>query len=239
MEEVKTKKKASASKIALIIIGSLLGIFILWLIIEVDLELKTEEKLIAMRDNILNTGEIDMSLETKGEYQKIERVMKEYYKEYISYYDSLYQNDYLAIYYLFTKEYLNNKTALPKLLQDLNSYQNNADEALDSMIKLLDEREIKLMFIDADIDYYHLDFYKELMILESDDETIKEWQNYKIENKEKMENIKKMLEILVNNEDMWYIEEDNLYINDEELLQEYNANYYQIFDNKPNLDVKI
>ena len=95
------------------------------------------------------------------------------------------------------------------------------------------------MFIDADIDYYHLDFYKELMILESDDETIKEWQNYKIENKEKMENIKKMLEILVNNEDMWYIEEDNLYINDEELLQEYNANYYQIFDNKPNLDVKI
>ena len=239
MEEVKTKKKASASKIALIIIGSLLGIFILWLIIEVDLELKTEEKLIAMRDNILNTGEIDMSLETKGEYQKIERVMKEYYKEYISYYDSLYQNDYLAIYNLFTKEYLNNKTALPKLLQDLNSYQNNADEALDSMIKLLDEREIKLMFIDADIDYYHLDFYKELMILESDDETIKEWQNYKIENKEKMENIKKMLEILVNNEDMWYIEEDNLYINDEELLQEYNANYYQIFDNKPNLDVKI
>lgn len=239
MEEVKTKKKASASKIALIIIGSLLGIFILWLIIEVDLELKTEEKLIAMRDNILNTGEIDMSLETKGEYQKIERVMKEYYKEYISYYDSLYQNDYLAIYYLFTKAYLNNKTALPKLLQDLNSYQNNADEALDSMIKLLDEREIKLMFIDADIDYYHLDFYKELMILESDDETIKEWQNYKIENKEKMENIKKMLEILVNNEDMWYIEEDNLYINDKELLQEYNANYYQIFDNKPNLDVKI
>lgn len=239
MEEVKIKKKASASKIALIIIGSILGIFILWLIIEVDLELKTEEKLIAMRDNILNTGEIDMSLETKGEYQKIERVMKEYYKEYISYYDSLYQNDYLAIYYLFTKEYLNNKTALPKLLQDLNSYQNNADEALDSMIKLLDEREIKLMFIDADIDYYHLDFYKELMILESDDETIKEWQNYKIENKEKMENIKKMLEILVNNEDMWYIEEDNLYINDEELLQEYNANYYQIFDNKPNLDVKI
>lgn len=239
MEEVKTKKKASASKIALIIIGSILGIFILWLIIEVDLELKTEEKLIAMRDNILNTGEVDMSLETKGEYQKIERVMKEYYKEYISYYDSLYQNDYLAIYNLFTKEYLNNKTALPKLLQDLNSYQNNADEALDSMIKLLDEREIKLMFIDADIDYYHLDFYKELMILESDDETIKEWQNYKIENKEKMENIKKMLEILVNNEDMWYIEEDNLYINDEELLQEYNANYYQIFDNKPNLDVKI
>ncbi len=239
MEEVKIKKKASASKIALIIIGSILGIFILWLIIEVDLELKTEEKLIAMRDNILNTGEVDMSLETKGEYQKIERVMKEYYKEYISYYDSLYQNDYLAIYNLFTKEYLNNKTALPKLLQDLNSYQNNADEALDSMIKLLDEREIKLMFIDADIDYYHLDFYKELMILESDDETIKEWQNYKIENKEKMENIKKMLEILVNNEDMWYIEEDNLYINDEELLQEYNANYYQIFDNKPNLDVKI
>ncbi len=239
MEEVKIKKKASASKIALIIISSILGIFILWLIIEVDLELKTEEKLIAMRDNILNTGEVDMSLETKGEYQKIERVMKEYYKEYISYYDSLYQNDYLAIYNLFTKEYLNNKTALPKLLQDLNSYQNNADEALDSMIKLLDEREIKLMFIDADIDYYHLDFYKELMILESDDETIKEWQNYKIENKEKMENIKKMLEILVNNEDMWYIEEDNLYINDEELLQEYNANYYQIFDNKPNLDVKI
>lgn len=239
MEEVKIKKKASASKIALIIIGSILGIFILWLIIEVDLELKTEEKLIAMRDNILNTGEVDMSLETKGEYQKIERVMKEYYKEYISYYDSLYQNDYLAIYNLFTKEYLNNKTALPKLLQDLNSYQNNADEALDSMIKLLDEREIKLMFIDADIDYYHLDFYKELMILESDDETIKEWQNYKIENKEKMENIKKMLEILVNNEDMWYIEEDNLYINDKELLQEYNANYYQIFDNKPNLDVKI
>lgn len=179
MEEVKIKKKASASKIALIIIGSILGIFILWLIIEVDLELKTEEKLIAMRDNILNTGEVDMSLETKGEYQKIERVMKEYYKEYISYYDSLYQNDYLAIYNLFTKEYLNNKTALPKLLQDLNSYQNNADEALDSMIKLLDEREIKLMFIDADIDYYHLDFYKELMILESDDETIKEWQNYK------------------------------------------------------------
>ena len=51
------------------------------------------------------------------------------------------------------------------------------------MIKLLDEDEMEHRFIDADIDYYHLDFYKELMILESDADTLASWQDYK---KEKM-----------------------------------------------------
>ena len=233
MEEVSVKKKLSASKIALIVIISIIAIFAIWVFVAANNELKAEDKLIAMRDYILESDDINMTIESKGEYAKIEKVMKEYFKEYLNYYYEVENNDYIAIYNMITADFLVYHTdELPKLLNTLDNYQEKANHGLDGMIKLLDEDEIEHLFIEADIDYYHLDFYRELMILDSDKKTLKSWLDYKEENNEKMEYVKGMIEILATYPEEWYVEDETLYFINDTLLEEYNTYYYLIFDEK-------
>ena len=68
------------------------------------------------------------------------------------------------------------------------------------------------------------------MILESDQDTMATWREYKQENDEKMPYIKSMIEILAYNQEEWYIEDETLYINDNTLLEEYNTYYHLTFD---------
>ena len=226
-----TRKRLSGIKIFWIVMGSILGLLFIWLILTVNSEIKAENKLIAMRDHILDTEEVDMDITSKGEYAKIEKVMKEYYQEYLTYYDQVNENNYIAIYNMLTPEFLAyKKEDLEKLLKGLSSYQETFNQGIDGMITLLDEDLIEHKFIDANIDYYYLDFYKELMILESDQDTLATWREYKQENDEKMPYIKSMIEILAYNPEEWYIEDETLYINDNTLLEEYNTYYHLTFD---------
>ena len=226
-----TRKRLSGIKIFWIVMGSILGLLFIWLILTVNSELKMESKLIAMRDHILETEEVNMNITSKGEYAKIEKVMKEYYQEYLTYYDQVNENNYIAIYNMLTPEFLAyKKEDLEKLLKGLNSYQETFNQGIDGMIALLDEDLIEHKFSDANIDYYYLDFYKELMILESDQDTLATWREYKQENDEKMPYIKSMIEILAYNLEEWYIEDETLYINDNTLLEEYNTYYHLTFD---------
>ena len=226
-----TRKRLSGIKIFWIVMGSILGLLFIWLILTVNSELKMEGKLIAMRDHILETEEVNMDITSKGEYAKIEKVMKKYYQEYLTYYDQVNENNYIAIYNMLTPEFLAyKKEDLEKLLKGLNSYQETFNQGIDGMINLLDEDLIEHKFIDANIDYYYLDFYKELMILESDQDTLATWRDYKQENDEKMPYIKSMIEILAYNLEEWYIEDETLYINDNTLLEEYNTYYHLTFD---------
>ena len=226
-----TRKRLSGIKIFWIVMGSILGLLFIWLILTVNSEIKAENKLIAMRDHILETEEVNMNITSKGEYAKIEKVMKEYYQEYLTYYDQVNENNYIAIYNMLTPEFLSyKKEDLEKLLKGLSSYQETFNQGIDGMITLLDEDLIEHKFIDANIDYYYLDFYKELMILESDQDTLATWREYKQENDEKMPYIKSMIEILAYNLEEWYIEDETLYINDNTLLEEYNTYYHLTFD---------
>lgn len=232
MEQTRKRlSRLSGIKIFWIVMGSILGLLFIWLILTVNSELKMEGKLIAMRDHILETEEVNMDITSKGEYAKIEKVMKEYYQEYLTYYDQVNENNYIAIYNMLTPEFLAyKKEDLEKLLKGLNSYQETFNQGIDGMITLLDEDLIEHKFIDANIDYYYLDFYKELMILESDQDTLATWREYKKENDEKMPYIKSMIEILAYNLEEWYIEDETLYINDNTLLEEYNTYYHLTFD---------
>ena len=232
MEQTRKRlSRLSGIKIFWIVMGSILGLLFIWLILTVNSELKMESKLIAMRDHILETEEVNMDITSKGEYAKIEKVMKEYYQEYLTYYDQVNENNYIAIYNMLTPEFLAyKKEDLEKLLKGLNSYQETFNQGIDGMITLLDEDLIEHKFIDANIDYYYLDFYKELMILESDQDTLATWREYKQENDEKMPYIKSMIEILAYNLEEWYIEDETLYINDNTLLEEYNTYYHLTFD---------
>ena len=198
----------------------------------------------------LLTGESDTILKKKEDkllsgsyvvsgkcYAKIEKVMKEYFKEYLDYYHEVEENDYIAIYNMVTADFLTYHTDdLPKLLNALDMYHEKANHGLEGMIKLLNKDEIEHRFIEADIDYYHLDFYKELMILDSDEEILSEWKNYKEENNEKMEYVKGMIEILANNMEEWYVEEETLYFTNDTLLEEYNTYYYLTFDDENTLE---
>ena len=241
MEEAKVKKKWSISKILLIIIASLFGVFAIALIFTVNKELKAEERLIEMRDYILDTDDINMAIESEGEYAKIEKVMKEYFEEYLTYYEEVEENDYIAVYNILTPYFLTYENHnIPRLLQGLSTYQEKTEHGINGMIKLLDEEEIELGFIQADIDYYHLDFYRELMILDTDGETLSSWQDYKDENEEKMGYIKEMLTILNDYPDAWFVEDYTLYFSDDDLLREYNTYYDLLVEEESTIEgIKI
>lgn len=230
---VQEKKKNHALAICLIILGVVVGAILIWLFLSVNKEMKAEARLTAMRDNILNTENIDMKISSEGEYAKIEKVMKDYYQEYFEYYDEVVDNDYIAVFNNVTPEFLTYESYnLPKLIEGLDTYQEKTNHGLDGMIHLLDERVIEAMFTDADIDHYYFDFYKELMILDTDQETLEAWENYKLENETKMGYIREMLNILNDHPDTWYVEYDSLYFTDNELLNQYNHYYEMTFEDE-------
>lgn len=226
------KKKWTVSRILIILFGSAFFVFLIYLIFSVHTELKAEKQLIAMRDYILDTGKIDNQIKSKGEYAKIEKVMKDYYQEYLDYYDLLNEHDYLAVYDIITTLLIYRTSDLSRLLKGLPTYLENANEGMDGMIQLLEAEEIELLFFYADIDPYYFDFYKELMILDTDQEILIAWQNYKEENTEKMEYVEAMLEILVQNPEQWYVDDDFLYIIDDDLLEQYNSYYVLTFEDR-------
>ena len=218
------------------ILGLIGGAILIALFLTVNKEMKAEARLTAMRDDILNTEEINMNIISNGEYAKIEKVMKDYYQEYFGYYNEMIENDYIAVFNNVTPEFLTYESYnLPKLIEGLDNYQEKTNHGLDGMIYLLDENVIEGMFHDANIDDYHFDFYKELMILDTDKETRETWENYKLENETKMGYIRKMLNILNDYPDSWYVENETLYFIDEDLLSEYNYYYEMTFEDE-NID---
>ena len=168
-----------------------------------------------------NTEKVDMNIKTISEYGKIEEIIKKHYNELYSYQKEL--NDlkfYATITNILDSKNLDNAD-LNKSKKQVNDLYERSIDKLDKIISLLDE---EYMFnLGNSISKEYITLYESLMVPTNHSDVKQSWENKKETLKETNSLANKALNILSDNKNLWYVENNKLYFHDENLLKEYNS----------------
>ena len=196
--------------------------------------LKREILLLSNKD-FLNDN-YSVTIKTSGDYAYVENAIKKFYKRL--------SDDIKSVnYYINDDELLdilsidNIKKDGPKFnnsYQVLNRSRDKIGKALDDIILLCNEDNVKNLLDKDKVSDYYIDFYRKLMCTEDD---LKEFREVR-ENMEELvkdlnsffDKIKEILDMLVQNEGSWVIEDGQLYFDDSDLVDKYNRLYGELKD---------
>ena len=196
--------------------------------------LKREILLLSNKD-FLNDN-YSVTIKTSGDYAYVENAIKKFYKRL--------SDDIKSVnYYINDDELLdilsidNIKKDGPKFnnsYQVLNRSRDKIGKALDDIILLCNEDNVKNLLDKDKVSDYYIDFYRKLMCTEDD---LKEFREVR-ENMEELvkdlnsffDKIKEILDMLVQNEDSWVIEDGQLYFDKSDLVDKYNRLYGELKD---------
>jgi len=164
---------------------------------------------------------IDMTIKTDGEFGKLEKLIKEYYNELHSH-----QKKYALLKFhdacSQVLELDNLKSAnLVIEKQNIENLYKERIYRLDEIIKMLDNQYILSIIENTEIKKNYLWIYRRYMIL-NDDKFIKEWEIEKNKDTLIYELTIEALNTLINNSNVWHVENDKLYFKDEKTLNKYN-----------------
>lgn len=174
--------------------------------------------------------EIDMSIKTNGNYAKIEKVIKEHFKEISDKSEkliNLYKNENIikAIsienYEKDGPEFVNTKKMIANTKKEINENINALEECFkkENMDKKINDKNLS--------DYY-MDLYNNLNINQEENfkQAEKNMQNIKNSNSEYMvmlDNIEEIINYLSNNKEEWKIENGEFKYNSEEFFKQYTS----------------
>jgi len=219
--------------------GILIGIFIVLLVlISLIIGYDTNQKNIVLAEletiNNLDSYEenIDMNIKADRYYAKIELAIKEYYSDFFNNSNIFYDNCAESLFNIFTPSYLKeNKSKLKKLkLYDMiNIKTKELDIAIENINQMLTEEKIMSYISKYQLTDYYTNFYRQNMVSENDLIYQKRWQKLKESNTIKIKYLKEVVDILINYNNKWYIENDNIYFTDNNLLEKYNNLYELIY----------
>lgn len=241
MENIEVREKKSINKkhkivnviliIILILVCILMGVLASKNIKQQDI-VKDELKLINNLDIFKDT--IDTEIKANGNYGKIEKAIKEYYTDYFAKKKIFVNNRVEVLFNTLTTDYLKeNKNKLKSLKLDemVDAKTSELNEAIDGIIEMLNSDNIMEYVYKYDLSSYYNNFYRDNMVSKNDSAIQNEWQSLKNENSEKADYIKQIIKILVDNNDLWYVENDSLYFLDDKILNEYNELHSLIYNN--------
>ena len=226
-------------------LGLLVTIFVGAIIYLVVMELKQEEilknEIIVLTSKDLEKDDFDMVIKTKGDYAYIERSIKKYYKD---------LSDNIKEINIYLQDDDLREVLSPIKLKEngpnfTNQYEliNNAKygliKALKNVSSLCSDEYVKNLldkdkFSDsADVDYL-MNLYKDFMYTDKDLENM---AKLKVEMSELANNMKnyldkelEILDLLSKNSKVWKIENDKLYISDENVMNNYNNLYKDLME---------
>jgi len=228
----KKSKKQDKKIITLTIILAILVIFLILLIYDynqkqiLNNEIKTIQNLDITKDNI------DTTIKTKNIYATIEKIIKNYYQELFQYKKTYQEKSAAAFLNRIDMNYLKeNKNNLKdfNLIEVIEENKKQVEKAIENIILILDENNIKNRFQEHKVFSYYKTFYYKKMLTNNNQTIKKEWEQELEIQKQKNEVLKKLIEILLNNQNKWYIENDELYFTSEELTNTYNQYYDEIY----------
>lgn len=196
--------------------------------------LKREILLLSNKD-FLNDN-YSVTIKTSGDYAYVENAIKKFYKRL--------SDDIKSVnYYINDDELLdilsidNIKKDGPKFnnsYQVLNRSRDKIGKALDDIILLCNEDNVKNLLDKDKVSDYYIDFYRKLMCTEDD---LKDFREVRENMEELVKNldsffdkIKEILDMLVQNEGSWVIENEQLYFDDSDLVDKYNRLYGELKD---------
>ena len=204
-----------------------------------------QENIIIKEIEIINNldinDNIDMNIKSKNDYIKVETAVKEYYQELFTNKRIFNNNRAESLFNILTPDYLNkNKSKLKSLnlSKMIKDKTNELEVAVNNIIDMLDSDKIMSYIKKYNLDDYYNDFYHEQMVSENDSSYQEEWTELLNINTEKIEYLEQVIDILVDNTNDWYIENNSLYFTDDKLLKEYNELHNLIYesDEKNNLN---
>lgn len=231
-------------KTLLIVIGIVVAITVGTLVIVIggivvhDLKQESllEKEIVNLTNRNILTDEYSIEVKTTGDYAYVESAIKKYYKELSD--NAKVINDYFSdeeLVNILSYDNLNNDrpdfNKSYKLLDDANT---KIIEALDNISNLCSEDYIKNLIDRDKIDDYYYDLYRELMYTEKD---LEEFANVKadMENlsdnlNEFMDKVREIFDLLKENDSHWKIVDNQLYFDEDRLVDEYNTLYYELSD---------
>lgn len=175
---------------------------------------------------IWSLQEVDQHIYSYQKYGIVERYIKEYYTSYYEYEQEYEEFSALGTLNLITVEMLKeNKEELISLLKGLDERQKRANTALENLIFLHNQDNVLKKIMLEDLGEYYEALYLDSVLHENNFQYINYFQEEIRSNKEKMRYLENLIKILITYEDVWGIEDDQLYFYDENILEEYNRLY--------------
>lgn len=183
---------------------------------------------------------INENIESVGDNSKIEKVAKEFLKQYFEK-----KEEYLKINPLnFFENYkitdlLLRKKKIVEYYNHLSEHKEESLKKIEEIESLLKEEEIKKYAKEKEIEDWNIEkfFQKIIYVLENDINY--SWEEEKNKINEKTKYLEKLLYLLIKEDADWIIEEDKIYFAKEEDYQEYleNFNLFHDFPLKDNHEV--
>jgi len=174
----------------------------------------------------INTEEIDMNIKSSGTSAKLEKIIKEYYKEL---YD--YQKEYNSIQFynlcssIFSLENLNNISINSK--NSVIELYNKRNDLSDKVIKIITDEYAISLIENIELNKIYTKLYKNYTVT-NDKKIIDEWKQSKEKDKLIYELTLKAIDILVNNRNSWFIQDNKIYFTNQIILNEYNDIVYKL-----------
>ena len=172
--------------------------------------------------NINNTEEqIDFQIKSYEKYGIVEKDLKEYFKKFKEARKSYEENKAETIYSFLTIDVLKKREELEKINNSLEEKEQIASQGIETIMELLEEENAMKEIKDENLGEYFEDIFKKYALTEYDDFYKEGWREELAKNKSQMTYVKRALEILIEEPECWYIENEKFYMNDKN-IEEYN-----------------
>ncbi|MCI8569004.1 MAG: hypothetical protein HFJ11_03355 [Bacilli bacterium] len=234
-----------------IIITSFLALCGYWVIEDLKQEEILKQEIINYSHKNLESDDFTVIVKTKGDYAYVEEAIKKYYKELSDNIKGmnkyLMDEDFMTL--LAPSSLVNDRPNYSNSQNKLKTTKENLNKHLEAINNLCDENTIKNL-IDKekleDYDYYY-DFYLKLMYTKKDQEALqklKEEMDTTLKKlNEFLDKAEEILVLLEKNDSIIQYENNSIYFNSTEALNEYNklvgelqtmAKNFTITKNNPN-----
>ncbi len=201
-------------------------------------DLKQEEilkqEVIKLSNKDLLQDNFSIDIKTSGDYAYVENAIKKFYKEL--------SDDIKTFNHTFDNDKLINILSLDNLQSDrpnfvnsrqvLSTVKDDSTKSLQGIATLCDEEYIKNLLDKEKVDKYYIDFYKKLMYTEQDLEDFKKIKNEMQELSDNLnlflDKIEEILSMLEKNNQSWFVEDEHIYFDTDELVEQYNHLYTEL-----------
>jgi len=198
--------------------------------------LKTEIETYMELDFI--NDEFDLEIKTSGDYAKVERAIKTYFKDFsdivkeISAIES--DDDFLNI--LTTDNFKEDGPSFLATIKKINDVRSQFQSNIDKFVNMCSEEYILSMITKyEELDNYYIDLYKELMYTKDDLKDIEDTKNEVLELKNEfvvfLNDCENIIMFLKNNGGKWIIEGNSIVFDSNKLLEEYNSLTSKLLEN--------
>lgn len=191
-----------------------------------ELLLRNEISKLSQKD--ITTDNYNLKTVTTGDYAKVEKVIKQYYKEYSENIKTVFEilkNENLKQilsaqnYKQDGPEFKATKTLLQESKQTLNT-------SLENLTKMSDEDNIMKRIKQQNLDTYYENLYKDLMLsgvsTQTFEQTKKNYEETSTKINKQLTTYEEIINLLADNKDKWSIKDDKIQFKDSDTLNKYN-----------------